>query len=82
MTIAARPLNEWHEDDGPVLWWRFPVDEPPYIGTPLDRGEWHQILAPDACRDSLPLRVGGWPGYHTHWTPIPIPDSPEGSDDG
>jgi hypothetical protein len=19
---------------------------------------------------------GGWPGYHTHWTPILIPESP------
>lgn len=32
------PLAEWHEDDGPVLWWRFPVNEPPYVGTPLDQG--------------------------------------------
>ena len=21
--------------------------------------------------------VGGWPGYHTHWTPIPIPSEPK-----
>lgn len=33
---AARPLDEWHEDDGPVVWWRFPVEEPAWIGTPLD----------------------------------------------
>ncbi len=33
---AARPLAEWHEDDGPVVWWRFPVEEPAWIGTPLD----------------------------------------------
>ena len=32
----ARPLSEWHEDDGPVVWWRFPVHEPAWIGTPLD----------------------------------------------
>jgi hypothetical protein len=32
----ARPFEEWHEDVGPVLWWTFPVDEPPYVGTPLD----------------------------------------------
>ncbi|MBS6069797.1 MAG: hypothetical protein KIB10_10335, partial [Enterococcus avium] len=25
-----------HEDIGPVLWWDFPVEEPPYCGTPLD----------------------------------------------
>lgn len=33
---AVRTLAEWHEDDGPVVWWRFLVDEPAWIGTPLD----------------------------------------------
>lgn len=33
---TARKLDEWNEEDGPVLWWRFPVAEPPYCGTPLD----------------------------------------------
>lgn len=32
----ARPLDQWHEDDGPVLWWSFPIEEAPYVGTPLD----------------------------------------------
>ena len=49
---AARPIEEWHEDFGFVLWWKFPIEEPPYVGCPLDED---------------------WPGYHTHWTPIPIP---------
>lgn len=30
----ARPLDEWGEDMSCVLWWRFPVDEPPYCGHP------------------------------------------------
>jgi hypothetical protein len=47
---VAIPAEQWHEDDGPVLWWRFPVVEPPYSGTPND------------C---------DWPGYHTHFTPLP-----------
>lgn len=34
----AYPYREWHEDIGPVLWWTFPVREPPYCGTPLDEG--------------------------------------------
>lgn len=34
--VAARPRAEWHEDMGPKLWWRFPVEEPPFAGTPLD----------------------------------------------
>jgi hypothetical protein len=32
----ARPLSEWHEDKGNVLWWKFPIEEPPYCGSPLD----------------------------------------------
>lgn len=56
---VARPLADWHEDDGDVLWWKFPVEESPYVGSPLDRE---------------------WPGYHTHWTPLPktAPVPPDG----
>ena len=32
----ARPLEEWGEDYGDVLWWAFPIEEPPYVGSPLD----------------------------------------------
>ena len=49
---TPRPLSSWHDDDGAVLWWRIPVDEPPYCGTPGD---------------------SDWPGYQTHWTPLPAP---------
>ena len=34
------PANEWHDDDGDVLWYRLPVAEPPYVGSPLDT-DWH-----------------------------------------
>lgn len=52
------PLDDWHEGLGDVLWWRFPVDEAPYVRSPLDEN---------------------WPGYHTHWTPLPpIPGDPTG----
>lgn len=54
---CPRPLEEWHEDYGDVLWWKFPVEEPPYVGSPL-------------CED--------WPAYHTHWTPIVVPQPPKG----
>ena len=54
--IRPRPFEEWHEDFGNVLWWRFPVEEPPYVGGPLD---------------------SDWPGCHTHWTPIPLPEYPD-----
>jgi hypothetical protein len=33
--VAMTKAN-WHEEDGPVLWWKFTVVEPPYVGTPLD----------------------------------------------
>ncbi len=51
----ARPLDAWREEHGPVLWWRFPIEEPPFAGDP---------------------RGSDWPGYHTHWTPIPLPAQP------
>ena len=53
----VRPLEEWWEAYGDVLWWKFPIEEPPYVGSPLDEN---------------------WPGYHTHWTPIPLPEPPKG----
>jgi len=31
----AWPLREWHEDMGDQLWWVFPINEPPYRGSPL-----------------------------------------------
>ena len=35
---AAIPAEQWHEDDGPVLWWQLPgMDgEQPWVGTPND----------------------------------------------
>lgn len=32
---TPRPLEEWHEDYGDVLWWELHVAEPPYCGNPL-----------------------------------------------
>lgn len=49
--IVALPETIWHEDHGPALWWRFPIDEPPYAGTPLD-GDWpgyHTHWTPIHC---------------------------------
>ena len=57
MPERARPLEEWSEDCCAVLWWKFPIEEPPYVGSPLDES---------------------WPAYHTHWTPISIPEPPKG----
>ena len=34
--VEAHLAEHWNEDIGDVLWWDFPVEEPPYCGTPLD----------------------------------------------
>lgn len=79
----ARPLAEWHEDIGDVLWWRFPIEEPPYCGTPNDQGHpvevdlRHYDGAGNVKKMKLKTTVGGWPGYHTHWTPLLLPMEPK-----
>lgn len=30
------PRTHWNEDVGNCLWWRFPIVEPPYVGSLLD----------------------------------------------
>lgn len=58
--VIPQHIDMWHEDIGPCLWWKFPVTEPPYSGTPLD---------------------DDWPGYHTHFTRVEVPDPPIGTKD-
>ena len=69
---APRPLEEWHEDMGNVVWWTWRDDEwlgePAYIGTPLDLGRNYEGWIGD---QRFVVTLGGWPGYHTHWTPHP-----------
>lgn len=36
--LKLRPASEWHDDVGDVLWWVLPVEEPPYVGSPLSSG--------------------------------------------
>lgn len=33
---AWLPIEQYHEDMGPVTWWAFPICEPAWIGTPND----------------------------------------------
>lgn len=35
---CARPLSEWREDIGAVLWWRQPFSDAPWCGTPNSSG--------------------------------------------
>ena len=59
-----RPLDEWHEDFGSVLWYHLPIQEPPYVGCgpgmceTLD-GE------PTECRRLIEE------GWLTHWSRLP-----------
>lgn len=52
--ITARTIEEWHEEIGDVLWWMFPIQEPPYCGNPLDSDwldcytHWTPFECPDA----------------------------------
>ena len=63
--ITPHPLDEWTEEDGPVLWWRFPIVEPPYVGTPLD-DDW----------PVMGTATGRTTNYVTHWTGLLVPEEP------
>lgn len=60
--IVARPAEEWHEDYGDALWWSFPVEEPPYHGSPICYHADGRPTVPDWC---------------THWTPYFVPSDPD-----
>jgi hypothetical protein len=69
---TPRPLEEWDEEHGNVLWWAFPIEEPPYVGTPLDTGYTFSTDITILGQTTTIFReIGGWPGHHTHWTPLP-----------
>lgn len=85
-TMVPRPIEEWHEDHGDVLWWCWRdgawLGEAPYVGSPVDLGHTVECHTHTQNGDSPAARfmVGGWPGYHTHWTPLPVqPYAPDQS---
>ena len=76
-----RPFCDWHEDRGDVLWWRSPISEPPYIGSPLDLGRDIEIQIGDGVSLKV-AEVGGWPfdqadERYLWWTPLPDPSKIE-----
>lgn len=62
---TPKPASEWHEDRGPVLWFHFPICEPPYAGTPLDCGWPNDSIGEE---------------WLTHWTHLPTPRLPKEDD--
>ena len=48
-----RPLSEWSEAEGRVLWWRLPTTEAPWLGRPVDvdwpsqHTHWTPVTVPD-----------------------------------
>lgn len=63
--VIARPAEEYHEDYGSVLWWKFPIEEPPVVGTQDSYDRYGDPIVKE---------------YHTHWSPIPIPREPKRED--
>lgn len=64
--LIARSRGEWHEDDGPVVWWAWNgrgwAGEAPWCGTPLD-SDWpgyhtHWTPAPPQPTSSADSRKG------------------------
>lgn len=59
--LTPRHVDEWHEDMGDVIWWNDPINEPPYIGSPLHvggLGRWpgyHQWFTPLPTNDHIGL---------------------------
>ena len=33
--LVPNPIDNWTEEDGECLWWCFPIEEAPYVGSPL-----------------------------------------------
>ncbi len=58
MTIA-RPLSERTEAHGDVLWWRFPIEEAPWVGSPLTTGYVVQVHVRDNIEPRVLRFLGG-----------------------
>ena len=62
---TPRPFAEWHEGDGPALWWSRTEGGEPYVGGPTDCDwrDFHDVTEDDGEDDLF-------------WTPIPNPRFP------
>jgi len=76
----GRPFSEWHEGHGDVLWWKLPILESPYCGSPIDLGRSMKVVVQIGFEEhDLPITMtGGWPFSDEDeeslwWTPLPKP---------
>lgn len=53
-------LSQWHEDIGDALWWLIPVEESPWVGSPM-ASDWPFADCDGTSRQQL------------RWTPLPPP---------
>jgi hypothetical protein len=65
-TTTVHRAEQWHEDYGPVLWWHFPVCEPPVVGYGPGSGECNADGTPTKCAEGIES------GWLTHWSHLPI----------
>jgi len=80
--LTPRPHHEWTEEDGDVLWWLWPIEEAPWVGSPLDLG---RVVRADLVLSRyletgpsthLEWTIGGWPFreedlHRVFWTRLP-----------
>jgi len=64
--LIVHPVEEWRDDCGPVLWWHFPVCEPPVVGFGPGSGECNSDGTPTSCAKGIES------GWLTHWSHIPV----------
>lgn len=57
----ARPLSEWNESHGFVTWWKFPIEEPSWIGSPTD-SDWPGYHTHWTPHPELPCAPAGCDG--------------------
>lgn len=85
---SPRPFHEWHEDHGDVLWWLWPIEQAPWVGSPLDIGRTvsFDVTVQIGCDtyETVPAKLGdtgGWPWKDADdetearlfWTELPCP---------
>ncbi|BBM18356.1 hypothetical protein G15_2021 [Enterococcus avium] len=68
--VKAKLAKHWNEDLGDCLWWNYPIEEPPYCGTPLDddfpkyKTHFTELRIPDEVEEQLkyyvPLPFESW----------------------